>query len=298
MVAPQPALEDVLQTGNLVWRVALFSALAFHFLTSPALAQTAPSSATGTPDTPRVIPLPSSPKAQPPPAPSQVPDAAAAQPLAPTTAPANQTPSGGDSWSDLASSLTQRAQDSRLSRGERRELRRQAQEAERHARREAADAKRQRQLDEREARNQTRATLIPPAPDSKLPGPFRVGAICDPKLGLQLPHYGLVEQAVTPTPAQARGLADLHRAAEAAAAAGRDACVVESPMTPTGQLEFFERRINAVVRAIGILKPTLDSFYSSLSDEQKARFNLLVIRGELAQEPVEDQAQRGRRRPR
>jgi hypothetical protein len=37
-----------------------------------------------------------------------------------------------------------------------------------------------------------------------------------------------------------------------------------------------EQRLNAALEAIKILQPALESFYSTLSDEQKARFNQLA----------------------
>jgi hypothetical protein len=36
-----------------------------------------------------------------------------------------------------------------------------------------------------------------------------------------------------------------------------------------------EARLNAVLEAIRIMEPALERFYSQLTDEQKARFNLL-----------------------
>ena len=36
-----------------------------------------------------------------------------------------------------------------------------------------------------------------------------------------------------------------------------------------------EQRLNAMLEAINIVQPALESFYGSLSDEQKARFNQL-----------------------
>jgi hypothetical protein len=39
-----------------------------------------------------------------------------------------------------------------------------------------------------------------------------------------------------------------------------------------------ERRLKAMQDAINIVQPALDRFYSSLSDEQKARFNRIGTR--------------------
>jgi hypothetical protein len=36
-----------------------------------------------------------------------------------------------------------------------------------------------------------------------------------------------------------------------------------------------EQRLKAMLEAINIVQPALENFYGSLTDEQKARFNLL-----------------------
>jgi hypothetical protein len=46
-------------------------------------------------------------------------------------------------------------------------------------------------------------------------------------------------------------------------------------MTPPGRLDAMEKRLKAMVEAANTVKPSLDSFYSALDDEQKARFNKL-----------------------
>jgi len=74
------------------------------------------------------------------------------------------------------------------------------------------------------------------------------------------------------------GLDDLSRASDLAADAVRDSCPSEIPLTPTGRLGAIEARLAALVRAIDIVRPALDSFYASLSDEQKARFNAISAR--------------------
>ena len=46
-------------------------------------------------------------------------------------------------------------------------------------------------------------------------------------------------------------------------------------MTPPGRLRAMTSRINATLEAVRIVRPTLEKFYGSLSDEQQARFNAL-----------------------
>jgi hypothetical protein len=59
------------------------------------------------------------------------------------------------------------------------------------------------------------------------------------------------------------------------------ACPDQTPLTPTGRLEAMQTRLQAMIDAANTVKPSLDSFYASLSSEQKARFNR--IGQELAQ---------------
>ena len=59
------------------------------------------------------------------------------------------------------------------------------------------------------------------------------------------------------------------------------ACPDETPLTPPGRLEAMQTRLKAMIEAANTVKPALDGFYASLSNEQKARFNR--IGQELAQ---------------
>jgi LTXXQ motif family protein len=42
-------------------------------------------------------------------------------------------------------------------------------------------------------------------------------------------------------------------------------------MTPPGRLRVMTNRISATLEAVRIVRPTLDKFYNSLSDQQQAR---------------------------
>jgi hypothetical protein len=59
------------------------------------------------------------------------------------------------------------------------------------------------------------------------------------------------------------------------------ACPDETPLTPPGRLAAMQTRLQAMVDAAKTVKPALDSFYASLDNEQKARFDR--IGQELAQ---------------
>lgn len=90
-----------------------------------------------------------------------------------------------------------------------------------------------------------------------------------------------IEDAVKPTDAQQTDLKGLEEATTKAVSIMQAACPNETPITPTGRLEAMEKRLQAMIDAAKTVKPALESFYGSLSAEQKARFNR--IGGQLAQ---------------
>jgi hypothetical protein len=90
-----------------------------------------------------------------------------------------------------------------------------------------------------------------------------------------------IEDAVKPTDAQQADLKGLEEATAKAVSIMQAACPEETPITPPGRLEAMERRLQAMTDAAKTVKPALESFYGSLSAEQKARFNR--IGGQLAQ---------------
>jgi len=82
-----------------------------------------------------------------------------------------------------------------------------------------------------------------------------------------------IERAVRPTPAQQPGLDNFKTAVANAAEAIKTSCPSSPPVTPTARLAAVEMRIHAMLASVRSVRAALDSFYSSLSDEQKARFN-------------------------
>jgi len=126
------------------------------------------------------------------------------------------------------------------------------------------------------------------APRRELPGRMSptVRQLCtDPGHGITAWPFEQIEQAVQPNAEQKRLLEDLKTAAADAAAAFREACPEVVPMTPPGRLEAMTRRLTATLDAVKRVRPAMQAFYESLSDEQQARLN------EIAPEPA-----RGRRR--
>lgn len=94
-----------------------------------------------------------------------------------------------------------------------------------------------------------------------------------PKPGLANLPIEKIEDAVKPTDAQADELDKLQAATDKAVGILQAACPDETPLTPPGRLDAMETRLNAMIEAANTVKPALDSFYVSLSSEQKARFN-------------------------
>jgi hypothetical protein len=82
-----------------------------------------------------------------------------------------------------------------------------------------------------------------------------------------------MEQTVVPTADQRDLLDDFANASVRAAQVIREACPTTIAFAPAGRLEAMERRIAGMVRAIEVVRPPLDKFYASLTDEQKARLN-------------------------
>ena len=107
-------------------------------------------------------------------------------------------------------------------------------------------------------------------------GSEQTGANCgDPKPGLANLPIERIEDALKPSEAQQAKLKELETATNDAVGILQAACPDDVPMTPPGRLEAMEKRLKAMVEAANTVKPSLDSFYTSLNDEQKARFNKL-----------------------
>jgi hypothetical protein len=68
---------------------------------------------------------------------------------------------------------------------------------------------------------------------------------------------------------------DLKDASQKAVRFLQESCPTDDPVTPTGRLGAMEQRLEAMLEAVRAVKPALDDFYASLTDEQKARLNVL-----------------------
>jgi len=85
-----------------------------------------------------------------------------------------------------------------------------------------------------------------------------------------------VEQEVRPNDRQKGDLDAFRDAAAKAADTLRNACPSQTPITPVARLDAVANHVKAMLDAINTVRPALDGFYASLSDEQKAHFNVMT----------------------
>jgi len=85
----------------------------------------------------------------------------------------------------------------------------------------------------------------------------------------------LIERNVKPTDAQRASLAELQNAATKAADILKSSCPPQDALTPPARLTAVSARLDAMLQAIGTIRPALDNFYNGLSDEQKAAFDAI-----------------------
>jgi hypothetical protein len=93
---------------------------------------------------------------------------------------------------------------------------------------------------------------------------------------------GHIAETVQPTDAQRAELDAFRDASANAVAVLKDACPNDLSSIPTGRLAAMEGRLEVMLAAVRMVRPALDGFYQSLSDEQKARFNAIVPTNDLA----------------
>ena len=101
-----------------------------------------------------------------------------------------------------------------------------------------------------------------------------MGRMCGPSAaGFAEWHISRIEEAIKPTDAQKAKFDEFKAASNKAAEIMRAACPTSIPLTMTGRMEAMEKRTEAMLQSIKTLRPALDAFYATLSDEQKARLD-------------------------
>lgn len=84
-----------------------------------------------------------------------------------------------------------------------------------------------------------------------------------------------IERVIKPTQEQRGTLDKLKSASMEAANQLQASCPTEMPQAPIDRLDTVAKRLRAMSAAIKTVHPALESFYASLTDEQKAQFNVL-----------------------
>jgi LTXXQ motif family protein len=84
-----------------------------------------------------------------------------------------------------------------------------------------------------------------------------------------------IERAVRPTAEEQASLNALGDTVKKAADELAASCPSELPATPPARLDAIAKRIDAMRHAVTEVRTALENFYNSLSDEQKAQFNMI-----------------------
>ena len=84
-----------------------------------------------------------------------------------------------------------------------------------------------------------------------------------------------IEQVVQPNEQQQSAFRNLIRVAQTVAEQLRSSCPTAVSQSPVERLDTVEARLNAMVEATKSIRPDLENLYASLSDGQKARFNVM-----------------------
>ena len=100
------------------------------------------------------------------------------------------------------------------------------------------------------------------------------GMMCDPRaIGLAEWRMDRIERLIKPNDVQRAALVELRTASAKAAETVSAACPPDLPVSATARLETIEKRLEAMLTAIKLVRPAFDAFYATLDDEQRARIN-------------------------
>jgi hypothetical protein len=94
-----------------------------------------------------------------------------------------------------------------------------------------------------------------------------------------------IARHIAPSEQQKALLDELRTATGEAVSILQDACPTELPSTPPGRIAAMLTRVEAMLRAVEVVRPALEKFYQSLTDEQKERFNVIDQDIEAAHHP-------------
>jgi hypothetical protein len=91
-----------------------------------------------------------------------------------------------------------------------------------------------------------------------------------------LPIDRIIAQAVQPTGNQVQALDDLEIAVDRASEVVKASCLIQAPLTPLDRLDAVERRLDAMIQAVHMVRAPLERFYSTLSNVQTARLTAIA----------------------
>jgi hypothetical protein len=119
---------------------------------------------------------------------------------------------------------------------------------------------------------------MPRPSSSPAPRYAAVQELCkQPGTGITAWPFAEIEQKVGLSAEQKALLADVRKAGQDAAAVFKASCPADNafPLTPPGRLQTMTLRLKATQQSVQTVRPALEKFYESLSDEQKERFNTI-----------------------
>jgi hypothetical protein len=104
----------------------------------------------------------------------------------------------------------------------------------------------------------------------------RMAAICEEEAA-EVAGWPIdeIQEVVKPDERQRAALDALANATVKASEIIRAGCPTTASFTPGGRLDAMAKRVDALLQAVDIIRPSLQAFYASLNDDQKARFNAM-----------------------
>lgn len=106
------------------------------------------------------------------------------------------------------------------------------------------------------------------------------GAMCNPGAsGFAEWRADRIAELVKLTDAQRAAFDAFKEASSKSAEVMRNACQADVPETIVGRTEAMEKRMDTMLLAVRTMRPALEAFYATLSDEQKAKLDSNYGRG-------------------
>jgi len=100
------------------------------------------------------------------------------------------------------------------------------------------------------------------------------GRMCSPyAAGFAEWQVNRLEQIIKPTEAQRPKFDEFKTASAKATETIRNACPAAYPANMLERMEVMEKRTEAMLQAIKTVRPALEAFYATLTDQQKAQLN-------------------------